>query len=48
MLLHKYFVKNALGTRILDDVGEEPGNLPLLEFALTLEAVKKFKISDNK
>ena len=26
----------GLVTRILDDVGEEPGNLPLLEFALTL------------
>ena len=25
----------GLVTRILDDVGEEPGNLPLLEFALT-------------
>jgi WD40 repeat protein len=27
---------SGLVTRILDDVGEEPGNLPLLEFALTL------------
>ena len=26
----------GLVERILDDVGEEPGNLPLLEFALTL------------
>ena len=26
----------GLITRILDDVGQEPGNLPLLEFALTL------------
>jgi WD40 repeat protein/DNA-binding SARP family transcriptional activator len=26
----------GLVTRILDDVGQEPGNLPLLEFALTL------------
>jgi WD40 repeat protein/class 3 adenylate cyclase len=26
----------GLVSRILDDVGEEPGNLPLLEFALTL------------
>jgi len=26
----------GLVTRILDDVGDEPGNLPLLEFALTL------------
>ncbi len=26
----------GLVTRILDDVGEEPGNLPLLEFSLTL------------
>jgi WD40 repeat protein/DNA-binding SARP family transcriptional activator len=28
--------KAGLINRILDDVGEEPGNLPLLEFALTL------------
>jgi WD40 repeat protein len=28
--------ETGLVTRILDDVGEEPGNLPLLEFALTL------------
>ena len=26
----------GLVARLLDDVGEEPGNLPLLEFALTL------------
>ena len=26
----------GLVTRILDDIGDEPGNLPLLEFALTL------------
>jgi hypothetical protein len=26
----------GLVTRILDDIGQEPGNLPLLEFALTL------------
>jgi WD40 repeat protein len=25
----------GLGTRIIDDVGDEPGNLPLLEFVLT-------------
>lgn len=28
--------ESGLVDRILDDVGEEPGNLPLLEFALTL------------
>jgi WD40 repeat protein/class 3 adenylate cyclase len=28
--------ETALVQRILDDVGQEPGNLPLLEFALTL------------
>ncbi|MFN2225956.1 MAG: BTAD domain-containing putative transcriptional regulator, partial [Anaerolineae bacterium] len=28
--------ESGLVERILDDVGEEPGNLPLLEFALTL------------
>ena len=28
--------ETGLVARILDDVGEEPGNLPLLEFALTL------------
>jgi WD40 repeat protein len=28
--------ESGLGDRILDDVGEEQGNLPLLEFALTL------------
>ena len=28
--------ESGLAERILDDVGEEPGNLPLLEFALTL------------
>ena len=28
--------ETGLATRILDDVGEEPGDLPLLEFALTL------------
>lgn len=28
--------ESGLINRILDDVGEEPGNLPLLEFALTL------------
>lgn len=28
--------ETGLAARILDDVGEEPGNLPLLEFALTL------------
>ncbi len=28
--------ETGLVERILDDVGEEPGNLPLLEFALTL------------
>jgi WD40 repeat protein len=29
-------IEDGLTTRILDAVGEEPGNLPLLEFALTL------------
>ena len=29
-------LRAGLVERILDDVGEEPGNLPLLEFALTL------------
>lgn len=33
--LHVAF-KPGLVDRILDDVGQEPGNLPLLEFALTL------------
>ena len=28
--------ETGLVQRILDDVGDEPGNLPLLEFALTL------------
>ncbi|MEZ4769742.1 MAG: hypothetical protein R2844_15085 [Caldilineales bacterium] len=28
--------ETGLVARILDDVGEEPGNLPLLEFALSL------------
>jgi WD40 repeat protein/class 3 adenylate cyclase len=28
--------ESGLVARILDDIGEEPGNLPLLEFALTL------------
>ena len=28
--------ETGLIPRILDDVGEEPGNLPLLEFALSL------------
>ena len=28
--------ETGLVQRILDDVGHEPGNLPLLEFALTL------------
>lgn len=29
-------LEEKLADRILDDVGEEPGNLPLMEFALTL------------
>jgi len=29
-------LESGLAERLLDDVGEEPGNLPLLEFALTL------------
>ncbi|NIM94545.1 MAG: hypothetical protein GTO18_12665 [Anaerolineales bacterium] len=29
-------IESGLVERLLDDVGEEPGNLPLLEFALTL------------
>ncbi|HSH01488.1 MAG TPA: protein kinase [Anaerolineae bacterium] len=34
--LHGVTFESGLVDRILDDVGREPGNLPLLEFALTL------------
>jgi hypothetical protein len=33
-------LEEGLTQRILDDVKQEPGNLPLLEFALTLNCGK--------
>jgi WD40 repeat protein/DNA-binding SARP family transcriptional activator len=34
--IHNVGFESGLVARLLDDVGDEPGNLPLLEFALTL------------